>query len=272
MNVKVLLFASLRERAGQSSLSRTVADGTTAGELFRALCADFPALEGSGRVAIAVNSEYTDAAHPLRDGDEVALIPPVSGGSDGPDPARSGESPMLLLTDRPIVIDDLLAAVADPAAGAVVVFIGTTRNHNEGRDVERLEYEAYSGMAEKELARIAAEARGRWPIARLAVVHRTGVVPIGMASVAIAVSSAHRGDAFTAARFTIDRLKEVVPIWKKEFFAGGAVWIGDQACRVGTWTEGGERPGSDGPGSEPPGGAAPAAGGSVARPGGRPAR
>jgi molybdopterin synthase catalytic subunit len=142
---------------------------------------------------------------------------------------------MLLLTEKPIQIDDLLAAVADPAAGAIAVFVGVTRNHNEGRRVERLEYEAYPGMAEKELERIAAEATSRWPIARLAVVHRTGVVPIGQASVAIAASSAHRADAFAAARFTIDRLKETVPIWKKEFFEGGAVWIGDQACREGSW-------------------------------------
>jgi len=142
---------------------------------------------------------------------------------------------MLRLTAEPIVLDELLAAVADPKAGAVVVFIGMTRDNNEGRDVERLEYEAYAGMAEKELEKIVAEARARWGIARIAVAHRTGVVPIGLASVVIAVSSAHRGDAFEAARFTIDRLKQVVPIWKKEFFAGGAVWIGDQACREGVW-------------------------------------
>jgi molybdopterin synthase catalytic subunit len=140
------------------------------------------------------------------------------------------------LTESPIVVDEILAAVADPTAGAVVLFIGTTRDHNDGRSVERLEYEAYAGMAEKEIERIAAEAKSRWEIARVAVVHRTGVVPIGMASVAIAVSAAHRGPAFDAARFTIDRLKEIVPIWKKEFFAGGAVWIGDQGGTAGTWS------------------------------------
>lgn len=147
---------------------------------------------------------------------------------------------MIRLTAEPIVLDEVLAAVADPKAGAVVVFIGMTRDNNEGRDVLRLEYEAYSGMAERELEKIADQARSRWAIARLAVVHRTGVVPIGAASVLIAVSSAHRGDAFAAARFTIDRLKEVVPIWKKEFFSGGAVWIGDQACREGVWRSGGD--------------------------------
>lgn len=145
---------------------------------------------------------------------------------------------MYRLTDSPIVLDDLLAAVADPGAGAICVFIGTTREHNEGRSVERLEYEAYAGMAEREIERIAVAAKDRWAVCHIAVVHRTGVVPIGMASVAIAVSSAHRGPAFEAARYTIDRLKEVVPIWKKEFFEGGAVWIGDQTGRDGTWTEG----------------------------------
>jgi molybdopterin synthase catalytic subunit len=142
---------------------------------------------------------------------------------------------MISLTAEPIILDDLLAAVTDPQAGAICIFLGTTRNHNEGRQVEELEYEAYAGMAEKELAGIADEARKRWAIAKVAVIHRTGIVPIGCASVVIAVSAAHRGPAFEAARFTIDRLKEVVPIWKKEHFEGGAVWIGDQAGNQGTW-------------------------------------
>jgi len=147
---------------------------------------------------------------------------------------------MFALTDKNILVDDLLAATADPAAGATVLFLGTTRNHNEGRDVEELEYEAYAGMAEKELEGIAAEAREKWDIAKVAVMHRIGVVPIGEASVMIAVSAAHRGPAFEAARYTIDRLKEVVPIWKKEFFEGGAIWIGDQAGKNGTWENTGD--------------------------------
>jgi len=144
---------------------------------------------------------------------------------------------MIRLTDEPIRIDDLLSATANAAAGATVLFVGMTRDHNEGRRVERLEYEAYPGMAEKELERISAEAASRWPVAQIAIVHRTGVVPIGEASVAIAASSAHRSDAFEAARFAIDRLKQVVPIWKKEFFGGGAVWIGDQTGKDGVWTD-----------------------------------
>ena len=147
---------------------------------------------------------------------------------------------MIRLTAEPIRIDDLLGATADASAGATVLFIGMTRDHNEGRSVERLEYEAYPAMAEREMEAIATEAKSRWPVARVAVIHRTGVVPIGEASVAIAASSAHRADAFEAARFVIDRLKEVVPIWKKEFFEGGAVWIGDQAGREGVWQNPGD--------------------------------
>ena len=144
---------------------------------------------------------------------------------------------MIRLTSEPILLDDLVRAAGDPASGALVLFVGTTRDHNQGRRVERLEYEAYPGMAEREMEKIAEEARRRWPLQKVAIVHRTGVVPVGSASVAIAVSSAHRADAFEAARFAIDRLKEVVPIWKKEFFEGGEVWIGDQCCGVGAWSD-----------------------------------
>jgi molybdopterin synthase catalytic subunit len=120
------------------------------------------------------------------------------------------------------------AAVADPASGATVTFIGTTRDHNDGRSVTRLEYEAYPEMAIAEMRRIGETAQERWPIARIAIVHRIGVVPIGEASVVIAVSAGHRRAAFEACHFAIDRLKEIVPIWKKEHFEGGEIWIGSQ--------------------------------------------
>ncbi len=119
-------------------------------------------------------------------------------------------------------------AVADPKAGAIATFLGVTRNHNDGRAVTGLEYEAYPDMAMREMERIGATARERWPIHAIAIVHRVGKVPIGEASVVIAVSSSHRRAAFEACHFAIDRLKEVVPIWKKEIFAGGEVWIGSQ--------------------------------------------
>jgi molybdopterin synthase catalytic subunit len=135
---------------------------------------------------------------------------------------------MFEITDRPIDVAALLAAVRDPGAGAVCTFLGTTRKENVGRRVLRLEYEAFAGMAAKEMRRLAGEAKRRWPIRRVAMVHRIGVVPVGEASVGIAVASGHRAEAFAACRWLIDRLKEIVPIWKKEHFRGGEVWIGAQ--------------------------------------------
>lgn len=135
---------------------------------------------------------------------------------------------MFEIVSEPIDVGRVSAAATDPAAGAVVTFIGTTRDHNDGRKVTRLEYEAYPEMALEQMRRIGATMRERWRLARVAIVHRIGVVPIGEASVVIAVSSAHRVAAFEACHFAIDRLKEVVPIWKKEHFEGGELWIGSQ--------------------------------------------
>ena len=132
---------------------------------------------------------------------------------------------------RPIAVDALVRAVRDPGAGAVVTFLGTTRNTNAGRRVVRLEYEAFVSMAEREMRRLADEAARRWPVRRVAMVHRIGHVPVGEASVAIAVSAGHRAEAFLACRWLIDRLKEIVPIWKREHFRGGVVWIGAQQGR-----------------------------------------
>lgn len=132
------------------------------------------------------------------------------------------------IDDKPIDVTRVIAAVAHPAAGAIATFLGTTRDNNEGRHVSTLEYEAYPEMAVAEMRRIGETARERWPIQDIAIVHRIGVVPIGEASVVIAVSSAHRVAAFEACHFAIDRLKQVVPIWKKEHFDGGEIWIGSQ--------------------------------------------
>ena len=136
---------------------------------------------------------------------------------------------MFLISDKPIVLDQLLAEVGDPDAGAIATFLGTTRRTNRGRNVLKLEYEAYREMAESELRRIGDEAARRWQICRLSIVHRVGEVPLGEASVAIAVSAPHRAAAIHACHFAIDRLKHVAPIWKKEYFEGGEVWIGSLA-------------------------------------------
>jgi molybdopterin synthase catalytic subunit len=136
---------------------------------------------------------------------------------------------MFRITDRPINLQELVDYVTDPEAGAIVPFIGTTRNNNEGRTVIALDYDGYREMAEKELARIGEEAKKKWSICKMAIVHRLGPVQIGEASVIIVVSSAHRDAAFAASRFAIEEIKKTVPIWKKEVFEGGEVWIGTQS-------------------------------------------
>jgi molybdopterin synthase catalytic subunit len=140
---------------------------------------------------------------------------------------------MFEIVDHSIDVDRLVAAVTRPGTGAVVTFVGNTRDHNAGRKVDRLEYEAYPEMAVREMEGIAGEARQRFGAIGVAIVHRVGVVEIGEASVAIAVSAAHRDAAFQACRFAIDRLKEIVPIWKKEHYQGGEVWIGPQQGGLG---------------------------------------
>jgi molybdopterin synthase catalytic subunit len=135
---------------------------------------------------------------------------------------------MFRVTRGRIALDRLLAAVRDPSAGALVTFLGTTRNENAGRRVIRLEYEAFTRMAEREMRALAVEAKRRWPLRGIAMVHRTGLVPVGEASVAIVVSAGHRAEAFEACHWLIDRLKEIVPIWKREHFRGGQIWIGAQ--------------------------------------------
>ena len=135
---------------------------------------------------------------------------------------------MFRVTREPIDLQELVRSVTDPSAGAIATFIGTTRNNNEGRKVIALDYEAYPEMAEKELARIGADAKRKWKIERMAITHRIGPVQITEPSVIIAVSAAHRDDAFQACRFAIEEIKKTVPIWKKEMFEGGEVWIGTQ--------------------------------------------
>jgi len=136
---------------------------------------------------------------------------------------------MFSVTDKPINFQELVDCVTDPEAGAIATFIGTTRNNNQGRKVIALDYEAYREMAEKELARLGEEAKKKWQICRMAVVHRIGPVQITEPSVMIAVSAAHREAAFAACRFAIEEIKKTVPIWKKEVYEGGEIWIGTQS-------------------------------------------
>jgi molybdopterin converting factor subunit 1 len=209
MEITVRLFAALRERAGASRRTLRLEDGSRVGDVWQALDLG----EEPAGMAYALNREYADRAEALRDGDEVAVIPPVSGGD-------------FRVQEEPLDLSAVVEQVRDPAAGAIATFIGTTRDHNRGREVVHLEYDAYPEMAEAEMAKIAAEVTERHGVARVAMAHRTGHVPIGEASVIIAVSAAHRGAAMSACRDAIDTLKQTVPVWKKEVFAGGEEWIG----------------------------------------------
>ncbi len=222
MQITVHLFAAHREAVGAAALSLTVPAGTTAGDVWPLLSAQHPGLRHvAPAVAVAVNDTVQAASHRLSDGDRVALIAPVSGGAASDPDAR------IDLVRDPIQAEGLLNAVTHPGAGAVVLFLGTVREHSRGRHVEHLEYEAYGALARAEMTRIAAHAVERWGV-RIAMVHRLGHVGIGEVSVAIAVSAPHRREAFEAGRFAIDTLKQTVPIWKKEVWAGGGEWIGQE--------------------------------------------
>jgi MoaE-MoaD fusion protein len=214
MVVSVRLFAMLREAARRDELDVELADGATAGDLVDAVARDagLGAVVQPGRVVVAVNREYVPAGHPLHDGDEVALIPAVSGGASADVHAR--------VSAEPLDLGALAARVTRPAAGAVVTFSGTTR------DVERLDYEAYAQMAQERIAGILTECVERHGLQAAAAEHRTGSVPRGEASVVVAVSAGHRAEAFAGAREAIDRIKSEAPIWKKEIEAGrGGEWV-----------------------------------------------
>lgn len=229
VKLRVRLFASYREAVGSSVVELTCEEATKVDALWPALVARYPALARfPAPSGYAVNDEYVVGPRELRDGEEVALIPPVSGGSSD-DPVTEVRPPLLEVTPAPISVDRLLQEVADPESGAVVVFLGVVRGHTRGRPVQHLTYEAYEALARRELERIVAVMKERWPVRRVAIVHRTGRLQVGEASVAIAVSAPHRPEAFEAARFAIDTLKQTVPIWKKEVWEGGEAWVGTGA-------------------------------------------
>jgi MoaE-MoaD fusion protein len=206
VTVRVRLFAGLRERAGWSQ--REI-DAATVADIWRALeLGDEPA-----GLLYAVNKEYATPDRALADGDEVALIPPVSGGA-------------FLLSDEPLSLDRVVDEVRDEQAGAIATFTGTTRIQSRGRTVTHLDYEAYEGMAERVMAEIAEGLQARYDLSAVAIHHRVGRVGIGETSVVIAVSAPHRQDALAACKDAIDELKERVPLWKKEVYSDGEEWIG----------------------------------------------
>ena len=209
MKIQVRLFAALRERAGSGRLDVEVDPGSTVADVWQALgLGDEPA-----GLLYAVNREYVEPRAVLSAGDEVAVIPPVSGGD-------------FRLSDAPLSIDAAVAEVRDDGAGAIATFVGTTRAHSRGRDVLHLVYEAYEGMAEQVMATLAEELKGRHELSKVAIHHRIGRVDIGETSVVIAVSAPHRQAALAACGEAIDELKVTVPLWKKETYVGGEEWIG----------------------------------------------
>jgi molybdopterin synthase catalytic subunit len=214
-SVTVRLFAGLRERAGTGSTVLELPDGAVAGDVWALLELG----EQPPGIAFAINRQYADADAPLAEGVEVALIPPVSGGSDEP---RIG----VTVTADPIDIAAAHARANDERAGAQAAFTGTVRNATRGKEVVRLEYEAYEEMAVEELERIARQAAADHELLAVEIVHRTGIVMPGEASVVIVSTSRHRPSALAATQWIIEQLKVSVPIWKREVYADGAVWVG----------------------------------------------
>jgi MoaE-MoaD fusion protein len=227
VKVTALLFARLREQAGGDRFPLELPAGSMVADVYAELRRLHPALESRREIVRpAVNQEFAGWDDPLAEGDEVAFIPPVSGGS-------REVGVLIELTDQPLDARRLETAVARAGAGAICTFTGIVRDNSRGRSTTRLEYEAYPGMAESQMRGIVAEIAERWPEARVAMAHRTGVLEVGEASVVVSVSCPHRGDAIAACKWGIDRLKESVPVWKKEFFADGEVWIeGEQPRSV----------------------------------------
>jgi molybdopterin synthase catalytic subunit len=209
VNVRVRLFAGLRERAGVGAVDVELAEGAAVGDVWPRLgLGDEPP-----GLLYARNRAYVDRSEALSAGDEVAVIPPVSGGD-------------FRLSADPLSVDTAVTEVRDDRAGAIATFIGTTRAQSRGREVIHLEYEAYEGMAEQVMAELAAKLVERHELCKVAIHHRVGLVEIGQTSVVIAVSAPHRAAALAACKQAIDELKVSVPLWKKETYVGGEEWIG----------------------------------------------
>jgi len=217
ITVKVRTFAGLRDALGAGSMEVDLPAGADVAALLSRLAADHPhAGLPDKHFSVAVNRAYSDNERVLQPGDEVALIPPVSGGADK----------LFEITADPISLDDIARRVTAPDRGGVTLFAGTVRGVTGDLTTDYLEYEAYAEMAEPVLAEIAAETQARWPeVSAVSVIHRVGRLEVGDVSVAIAVAAAHRRDTFDACRYIIDRIKQIAPIWKKEVGGDGSIWV-----------------------------------------------
>lgn len=222
MKIRVLYFAVFREKLGRDDDIVALAPGACVRDAIEVLSARHDAIgKLRGKFRVAVNQDFTDDDRELADGDELALIPPVAGGSDEPGGRRHVE-----LVAAPLSLDRCLAAVGGPGMGGIVTFTGMVRRHSRGALVDHLEYEAYGAMALREMIRLCDEIEAEIAGVKLAVEHRVGRLEIGELAVVIAAAAPHRAEAFTACRAMIDRLKDRVPIWKKEVGDDGAEWVG----------------------------------------------
>jgi len=222
VDVRVVLFAKPRELVGKPNVDLSLPAGATAADAWNQLSSryDLGPLPRSFRCA--VNSEYAGWEAPLKDGDELAVIPPVSGGAVG------AERGLIALREEPLDSAAVGKRVRSDSDGALIIFEGVVRESSRGKTVKALVYEAYGAMALRQMEHLAETARGRWPITDLAIVHRLGHLAVGEVSVVIAVSARHRGEAFAACEWVIDELKKTVPIWKKEIYTEGEAWIDDR--------------------------------------------
>jgi molybdopterin synthase catalytic subunit len=229
IQVRVLCFGVLKDWLGASAATVELAEGATVAELLAKLSERRPEALLRG-IAVSVNAAFATQALTLCEGDEVGLLPPVSGGSGGMEQS-------VALCSEPIQTEKWISAAKQGEDGAVVVFDDIVRNHTRGRETLYLDYEAYEGMAEKQMSELASEARSRFGVRHVTMVHRLGRLHVGETSVLIVVASAHRAQAFEACRWLIDTLKKTVPIWKKETFADGAVWAAGEPFPAGIAVE-----------------------------------
>jgi len=227
MQVRILFFGALKEEFGTAVASIELPDGACVAGLLARLESSHP-MPALKSLAVSVNAEFAQPAQALRDGDEVGLLPPVSGGApsrvDVSSETNADRNGTVAFTRSPIPAPEILAKAKQPEDGAVVVFDGIVRKQTRGREVLYLDYEAYEGMALRQMQRQAQEARERFGVRHVTIVHRLGRIDVGESSIVIVVASAHRAAAFDACRWLIDTIKTKVPIWKKETFADGAVW------------------------------------------------
>jgi len=239
IRVRVLAFGVLKDSLGSNATEVKIPEGATVGDLLAQVAREHPDVVLRG-IAVSVNAEYAVASRSLCEDDEVGLLPPVSGGAEGPDLAflsAPGCQAAVGLCRSPIDSAAIVDSIKRPEDGAVVVFDGIVRNHSRGRQTLYLDYEAYEEMADKQMRELAHEATAKFAVRQVVLVHRLGRLEVGETSVLIVVASAHRAQAYEASRWLIDTLKRTVPIWKKETFVDGVVWADGEPFPPGFETE-----------------------------------